>query len=529
MQSNHSYGQRLFVDELGNAHINWMKMDSAADNRFCAWNFRSAGGSYFGETQASPSWSGWAQLDVMRDGSARTVIAYHYNAGAGYCSWIDIDSANGAGSWPNDPKTPAAFGHIWPKFTISSNNNILLATGDQNHVLQLHHLYLTTDLGVSWNHVATFDSCCNLTHFLRASRTEGSNKVVFIHTQYMNDSVAVGQLDQDVWYMLSYNDGQTWASRTNMTNYQPYPTDSVRAFADVNAAFDANDILHIVWAGRKVTDNYYNSSKIFHWDELHDTITNVNSPSIYYSEPGGWWIKPDGYWGSWRMPADRPELIIDTISGYMYCVWHGNDDYTDTSAAGWPNGELYGSYSTNNGITWSDYVNLTNTRSPGAGPGYCDDEDYATVHPYVINDSIWLTYIEDKDAGNWADAEGTRTSNPVRCWVFPTSLITGIEEDQASSAKFQESILRIEPNPFTTQCVVKIQAPESKNQIDLKIFDASGRLVNDFFLSTAYSLVPTTILWSGTDQAGHRLPAGVYFVELTGGDEIITRKVVKLR
>ena len=173
---------------------------------------------------------------------------------------------------------------------------------------------------------------------------------------------------------------------------------------------------------------------------------------------------------------------------------------------------------------------MTNSRTPGAGPGVCDDEDYMTACPKVVNDSIFITYIEDKDAGAYPHTEGVATENPVRCWVFWTGLIrTGVEEDQGSSAKFQEPILRIEPNPFTTQCVAKIQAPESKNQMDLNIYDATGRVVKDFFLPTAYSLVPTTIKWLGTDRFDRPVPAGVYFIELTGGDEIITRKIVKLR
>ena len=66
-------------------------------------------------------------------------------------------------------------------------------------------------------------------------------------------------------------------------------------------------------------------------------------------------------------------------------------------------------------------------QSPGAPPGQCLDEDYATVHPYVVYDSIYITYIEDKDAGNWADAEGIRTSNPVRCWVFHKNLTVNLD------------------------------------------------------------------------------------------------------
>jgi Neuraminidase (sialidase) len=297
----------------------------------------------------------------------------------------------------------------------------------------MHHLYLTTDEGISWSYIGGFDSCATLSQFVRASENPGSNKVVFVNTSFITDTIANGQLDNNVWYMLSTDGGVTWGSRINITSYQP--SDSIRAYCNVNAIFDNNDDLHIAWAGRKVTNNYYEASKIFHWDEVSDTITIVSSPPGPYPTPGGWWITVTGAGdpGAWRMPADQPQLIVDT-NGDLYCLWHGNDDYNDYSAAGFFNGELYGAYSTDHGITWSDYVNLTNTHSPGAG----DAETYMTAHPCVYNDSIWITYIEDKDAGDAGHAQGVETDNPVRCWIFPTSLITGIEEDQASISKFQE-------------------------------------------------------------------------------------------
>ncbi len=542
LQADCSYGQRIMVDGYGQAHIDWMKRDASGSNRYCAWNARFSTGSYYGETQASQSWSGYAKIDITRDAdpdSQRSVITYHYNPGAGYYAFIDIDAGNLWGAWGN-PRSPQIADYIWPTICVADNNNIILATGDYDG--NMHHVILTTDEGETWSQMLDLDSCSNLSRFLRASHNPGSNKAVFVHTRYITDSVAAGQLDNNIWYTLSTDGGVSWGLYTNITNYQPYPVDSVRAYCDVNAIFDNNDNLHIVWGGRKVTDNYYSASKIFHWDEINDTITIINSPSIYYNEPGGWWIEGSaGAVGAWRLPADEPQLVSDTTNGYLYCLWHGNDDYNDYSAAGYFNGEIFGAYSSDYGITWSDYVNLTNTRTPGAGPGACHDEDYMTACLYVFNDSIWTTYIEDKDAGAYPHTEGIETENPVRCWIFPTSLITGIEEDQGSSAKFQELILKISPNPFSKLINISfgIGHPDRIDNSSygtgraegqtLRIFDASGRLIKDFFLPTAYSLVPTTIKWSGTDRFDRPVPAGVYFVELTAGDESITEKVIKLR
>lgn len=69
----------------------------------------------------------------------------------------------------------------------------------------------------------------------------------------------------------------------------------------------------------------------------------------------------------------------------------------------------------------------------------------------------------------------------------------------------------------------------SKNQnISLKIYDISGRLVRHFSLPTAYFLVPTVISWYGDNQQGHQVPAGVYFVELSDNEEKYVKKTIKI-
>jgi len=223
------------------------------------------------------------------------------------------------------------------------------------------------------------------------------------------------------------------------------------------------------------------------------------------------------------MPADYPQIIADRTNGLLYCLWHGNDDYNDSSAGGFFNGELFGSYSTDNGLTWSDYVNLTNTRSPGAGPGACEDEDCMTANPFVVNDSIFITYIEDKDAGWYAQNEGTLTENIVYCWVFPTSLIrTGVTEHAIKTPSAVS--LHVAPNPFVKLMNISLSKGHSAEGMELQIYDAGGRLVKSITQLHNYP-----ITWSGDDQQGLPVPAGVYFVTLRNGEQNITQKVIKLK
>jgi hypothetical protein len=488
----HTHGKRIMVDDRGQVHINWMKLDSTLSVRYCAWNGRFTQGGYFGETQASESYSGFVQLDVTPD-DQKSVIAYHERDTITntWYAYIDIDTSSLGGGFPNDPKTPHVADHIWPYIAVANNGNIVMATGDYSSDFQWDHLYLTIDNGNVWSHLFSFDSCTNPSRFIIASPY--SNKIAFVHTRYKTDTIWSG-LDHDVWYIMSTDGGGTWGPHTNITHYQPYPMDSVRAFAGVDAGFDINDNLHVVWEGRKVTDNYYQASKIFHWDEESNTISVVNTPSIFYYDPGGWWMTVNGAGepGCYRMPADRPQIVIDRdYAGRIFCLWHGNDDYNDYCSHGRFNEELYAAYSLDNGLTWSKYVNLTNTRSPGAPAGQCMSEDFMTASPGVVNDSIVIAYIEDKDAGHMT-CWGEWTENPVRCWIFPTDRITGIHEDTVDKPGSN--------TPFASICSGPLPVPSNAAHA---VFDISGRQV--------HTLNPAP---------------GIYFVQIDGG---IQQKVIKIK
>jgi len=507
-QANGSFGQRIDVDDSAQAHIDWMWQDYPGQTvRYCAWNARFADGSYYGETQACPSYTGYVQLDVTQDANPddqRSVIVYHEFGAPNYLSFMDIDGGNLWGAWPNDPHTVNVNNSVWPYICVTGNNNIVIATGDFSTNEQ--HLYLSTDAGVNWTSLADFDSCATLSQFLRASHN--SDKVVYVHTQFITDSVASGQLDNNVYYMLSTDGGQTWGTHTNITNYAP--SDSIRAYCSVNAVFDANDDLHIAWSGRRVTDNYYEASKIYHWDEVSGNIHIVSSPSTYYSDPGGWWLETatGGDYGGWRLPADQPQLVVDNSTNDLYCLWHGNDDYNDASAGGFVNGEFYGSRSSDGGATWSSYINLTNTRTPGGAAGACDDEDYMTACPRVVNDSIFLSYVEDKDAGGFPQGEGSLTDNPVRCWVFHT--FTGIVENESET--LNATTFSLAPNPATRITTLGYTVATA-GQVDITLFDASGRVVDK--LDNGYRSAGVYSLTIDTDN----LANGTYFVVIDAPDQ----------
>jgi hypothetical protein len=88
----------------------------------------------------------------------------------------------------------------------------------------------------------------------------------------------------------------------------------------------------------------------------------------------------------------------------------------------------------------------------------------------------------------------------------------------------------ISPNPFKGKTIIRymIQDTRYRKNINLRIYDASGRMVRDFSRLTVNS-ERSMIVWDGTDDAGGRLPSGVYFVKLEGDEFRKTEKMILLR
>jgi hypothetical protein len=102
----------------------------------------------------------------------------------------------------------------------------------------------------------------------------------------------------------------------------------------------------------------------------------------------------------------------------------------------------------------------------------------------------------------------------------------GVEEHCAHSV--EHMTIRISPNPFSKLTNISFGNVQGAKGVELKIHDATGRLVKSFSLPTAYSLLPT-VLWDGTDDAGHPLSSGVYFVHFETRYNTINEKVILLR
>ncbi len=210
-----------------------------------------------------------------------------------------------------------------------------------------------------------------------------------------------------------------------------------------------------------------------------------------------------------------PNTPIVNIPGNDFTVYEGND--------GTPEG--YTVYASNNwNGPWYNCGTGTGTR----------DFDLSTAG---LSESRYLRIVDDgsPSSGQYAgfDLDAIR--------FFTTVGVTEIPSDDVSIPG-----LTIYPNPSWNNINIKFQIPvyqmrtkfqerynlPAMDQIPIKIYDASGRLVkllNHLSANQCGGDYQSAIIWSGDDDLGRRLPAGVYFVRLETGDFKQIEKVVLLR
>ncbi|MBK8230671.1 MAG: T9SS type A sorting domain-containing protein [Candidatus Eisenbacteria bacterium] len=127
----------------------------------------------------------------------------------------------------------------------------------------------------------------------------------------------------------------------------------------------------------------------------------------------------------------------------------------------------------------------------------------STSGPYAVSTGFWFggnatSGIGDDPGSGEPDLLGTR---PLAFEILPAT-----------------------PNPVADATTLAFQLPEARH-VRIEVYDASGRMVR----SMADELVAAgrgQRVWDGRDQAGVRVPGGVYFMRVSALPDEGTRKVV---
>jgi len=95
--------------------------------------------------------------------------------------------------------------------------------------------------------------------------------------------------------------------------------------------------------------------------------------------------------------------------------------------------------------------------------------------------------------------------------------------------KSRLSYIEVSPNPFSTKTDIRYQITDNGQKCGLQIYDITGRRVTDLSKQISVIGYQLSVKWDGTDDAGRKLPAGVYLLELSDSAKARTMSIVLLR
>ncbi len=577
-QYHGSSSRMISLAPEGGLHFCWTNgQDSLAASRHVFYNYWDPGGGVrypaLGYQIDQGYRAGYCAADLFHSGEP--VLAYHKqdHLDDDWDIQIYADYTEGFGGAWSTIENPSWGQICWPKMTLCNQDHIHIV-GFEHSDREFERMTYTRseDGGMTFTPWEVIDTLMMITQDIAASPV--SDKVGIAYTRNISDfwdwytwPWIYHQFNNDVILIESEN-GIDWdfSDRRNITRIidpdsSRYPDttwaggDTLRPYNDVSLLYDREDYAHVAFTARGVwkygprigpspSGVYvtYDASMIWHYSEQHDTLTRIAD---------GWYDvgdSDDGFneyrgTGQGRSTVDRPCLAENPENGYLYCIYarcvQGDTSGGSEPSHGWANGEIYCSVSTDGGLNWSEGVNLTNTPSPGCSPGECFDEDYAS-QTRVVNDTLHIIYIEDKDAGGvvWtAPQEGIWTENPVIYQKVPADLIppgppyvqnyyfhvgpvgaTGIEEPQRTGGNVpEESVLRQNyPNPFNATTEIVYRLPTA-GHVTLKIFNTLGQEVRTM-VDGPQTAGEHRVRWDGRDAKGREAASGLYFCQLKGGE-----------
>jgi len=254
----------------------------------------------------------------------------------------------------------------------------------------------------------------------------------------------------------------------------------------------------VFWEEGDPADIYYRIWTINGWE---------NDPTAVYINP---------------VPSSAPRAFYNTMNPeIVYVVW---SEYDNVNAQ-W---DIYCSDYYNG---WQSPVNISNT------PNADSKDPDITYIPSLMEGKLVIPYAEGNE--HWSSRGKFLPLYWVRTYV--TNLPLGGGGPQARGESKCNILFSVNPNPFRDRTDIRCQIPDTRykttdkhisdithlTSVSLKIYDATGRLVRQWDNETIRQ--SDQIIWSGDDDLGRKVPAGVYFVQFEAGDYKKVEKAVLLR
>jgi hypothetical protein len=437
--------------------------------------------------------SGYVTLDLLPNGNA--VPFFHLSS-----DWVAVvDSVQQGTFWGGSGlfelvAQPGAVPALWPKGVVDmvGTDTVLHAVVHDADDANVHDPFyyfrgtLTTTGPwpvTSWSLATYMDLENSISHVV--AQDPSGNKVAIVYARAINTGLVgwAGQTSNNVAYFESTNAGISWTGPTMVTSSNLASTGDL-TYADVNAVYDENGILHIVYATLRylevapaVYEYRHDRVTLWHWNSQRQTSRMVQSAywhnTCAYQDPVA--VDPAislGV-GAWNLLLAKPGISVKPAGDgpgtgiadqVLYASWvQFGPTQTDCSSLGWTNSEIYVAASSDGGNTWDAPRNVTGTNTAGCFTGGCGSEHWVTAAAQA-DSGVYLSYVEDTDAGGISQNEGDWSESPYKVLAlaaWPPVAEARMVVLPVNPAKWQ--------GPFWQNRVIDVGQYPAPNPVDLKV------------------------------------------------------------
>ncbi len=514
--SNGNVMNQISIDGNGGVHFSWTFENETfgGSTRRYMYNYRGADGSYLGPTAyADIPGARWGSSGCTYDGIG--LGAFYATIAGKYPPLFSYDAGEGLGVFTTDGADSAGAnalpwgGAWWNRLAVNRNPGnsdtiYMAAQGPAGNGTGFNRSY---DLGQTWNTWMdlSFDGTMGF-------RSDFPSQQVAAGAGGRLAVAVVDSYDTQI-YRISEDYGVTWGNVQIAVD--PVTTDpngdTVIPYLHTHVFFDNDNYLHILnsyysWNYNSIGDSTLVYVGIFDWSENNGFryVTRELTSEVQ------WYAYNTLNYG-WPCMTQHADGTMMVVFAYF--------DSIDVAANGYANGDIWYTLSKDGGANWYPKFNLTNSQSPGAAAGSCEDDAYPDCA--VFGDSLHITWLWSPDAGQaYQSAPGTvDTENKQYHAVFHFEV--GVAGGPTAQPTHKLALNQNRPNPVRANTEISFSLPKA-GDYSLKIYNVTGQTVKEF--RGQGQAGANSVSWN----AG-KVTNGIYFYKLSSGGSTAAKRMVVVK
>lgn len=528
----HAYG-------TGNDGIHFTPMKrqpDAAGNRYVTYDYWDNGlGFFFGnqsitELQAT----GWGR--VLNGHSDEAIVAHH---GGGTHLWTDAGEASYSFT-----EHLNITGGLFPGLAMTGDTVVMISNLDG-----ANYSFIPNDIQVSTDYMGTWNTA-NLWPLESGATEYGPTELWPTFDQNGNMAVLYGpdligaNADGQVKWAYTSDLGANWTTQLIYDETSLFPAGTffpgyvtwfhIQNFNQFNSMYGQDGAYHAVFGAIQgvadtTTSAGFDYHPLLYWNSRDQQFIDVASASKSApSDTAAQTTLQSTYAGNTLGGLNYPTLS-EGPNGELVVIWQEWEDdgtgspimATGTGGTPYPVSDIWGAYSNDAGVTWSEPFWLAGTA------GEADMYPYITknFHFNTAGDSLVLdiAYMWDTNVGVSLFGD----SDASECiWYYEQVLVldplgpNSIDDEETIIKGF--NLAQNYPNPFNPTTEIKFNI-STASDVSLDVYNMIGEKVATL-INGNIKAGEHTITFNGSDYA-----SGVYFYQLTAENTIETRKMLLVK